>query len=332
MELEIKQPPITCYLHHAYQLTVSMSHKDFDSWFLSNYIQLEYVAEQDILNFFTYVICGNCVYNPLINYRILDLEYIFKTNIDIIEFVKKSIEAGYYIVTYIDEFYIPERNAYKKEHFKHELMIYGFDLSKKEFKLLGYNNKNIYSTSSVSFSEFNNGYLNSVDQNNDVLLLKAKNDNSWNPSYNFDIENVKNLLSDYLYSENSSERLRSIGNPNKYIYGLSVYKYLIKCYEEIIRSNNKQTDIRHFYLLYEHKKTMVARLKYLTEKGYLNNSNNYISLFLELQKDAFNARNLIIKYDISGSKELINEVILCLKKMYETESKVIEDLLKNIIG
>jgi hypothetical protein len=331
MELEIYQPPIVCYLHHAYPLTAVMSHKDFDSWFFSNYIQLEYRLGDDSLNFFTYVICGNSIFIPLIDYKVLDLEFISKINTSIIDFIKSSIEIGYYVTTYLDEFFIPEREAYKKIHFRHEIMIYGFDSDKKILKVIGYNNEKTYATSSVSFSEFEDAYLNSIDKKNDLILLKAKDNSSYQPSYEFDIENVKNLLYDYLYSKNSSARLRSIGNPtNNFVYGVSVYNQLIKYYLSIIEDDKKVCDIRHLHLLYEHKKTMVSRIKYLIAENYINSENNFISIFSELQNDALNRRNNLIKYNIAKNKTLINVTIDCLEKMRDKEKKAVEDLLEAI--
>jgi hypothetical protein len=330
MELKLYQPPVNCYLHHAYPLTAAMSHKDFYSWFFSNYIQLECRPEGDYLNFFTYTICGNSIYIPLLDYKILDLEFIFKTNTNIIEFIKDSIKLGYYVTTYTDEFFIPERDSYKKHHFRHELMIYGFDLNKKTFKVIGYNDTSTYATSNVSFSEFENGYLNSIDKKNDLILLKAKDSESYNFSYTFDIGNVRNLLCDYLYSKNSSARLRSIGNPNNFIYGISIYQHLIKYYQVIIQNNEKECDIRHLHLLFEHKKTMVSRLDYLIENNYLSNKNNFMDIFSELQIIILNRRNSLIKYNITNNKDLISITIDSLYKIYKMEKEVVEDLLEAI--
>ncbi len=155
MDLELQQPPINCYLHHAYPLTVAMSHKDFNSWFLSNYIQLEYSVQSKTINFLTYPICGTSCLCPLLDYKILDLEFIYISNIDIFDFIKTSINLGYYVMTYTDEFSIPERISYvRKIHFRHDIMIYGYDSDKSLFNVIGYNEKLKYTSSCVSFSEF----------------------------------------------------------------------------------------------------------------------------------------------------------------------------------
>ncbi|EPR10592.1 hypothetical protein [Ruminiclostridium papyrosolvens] len=331
MQLKINQPPIVCYLHHAYPLTSAMHHEDFNSWFFSNYIQLEYRCQTKEVNFFTYVICGNSVFIPILDYKILDLEFIFKSNIDIIEFIKNSIENGYYVTTYIDEFFIPERTAYKNNHFRHDIMIYGFDLNKKIFNVTGYNDRSDYATSSVDFSDFKNAYLNSINKQNDLILFKPKDNGSYNPSFTFDIENVKNLLYDYVFSQDSSHRLRAIGNPKEnFTYGIEVYNELMNCYRWAIEIDKKVCDIRQPHLLYEHKKTMVDRIHFLVAKKYLKREYDFASTYTELKINALKMRNVIIKYNKVNDKSLINRSIENLQNMFEKEKKTAQDLLEAI--
>ncbi len=340
MKLLLNYPPVNCYLHHAYPLSVAMSHKDFDSWFLSNYIQMEFSHNHNTLNFFTYAICGNSIICPLLDYNILDLEFLYKTYTNIIDFITKSIELGYYVTTYTDEFYIPQRVAYiRKIHFRHEIMIYGFDLNNEEFNVIGYDDKGNYTETLVSFSQFEASFLNSIKKTNDMILFKPKDSESYNPFYEFDIENVKSLLSEYLLSKNSSARFSTIGNRNNSVYGISIYNELIKYYEAILQDNGElcskkmfdfedDCDIRHFHILYEHKKAMVLRIEYLIKNNYLDSNNDFKNIFSNLENDAKNGRNSIIKYNISKSKKLISATIDTLQKMYETEKKAIEDLLE----
>ncbi|AEY67383.1 hypothetical protein [Clostridium sp. BNL1100] len=331
MQLKINQPPIVCYLHHAYPLTSAMHHEDFNSWFFSNYIQLEYRRQSKELNFFTYIICGNSVFIPILDYKILDLEFIFKNKIDIIEFIKNSIENGYYVTTYTDEFFIPERTAYKNDHFRHDIMIYGFDLNKKIFNVIGYNDKNDYATSSVEFSDFEKAYLNSINKQNDLILFKPKDNRSYEPSFTFDIENVKSLLYDYVFSQNSSHRLRTIGNPKEdFTYGIEVYNELMDCYRWAIDIDKEVCDIRQPHLLYEHKKTMADRIHYLVAKKYLKREYDFASTYTELKIISLKIRNMIIKYNIVNDKSLINRSIEILQNMFEKEKKTAQDLLEAI--
>ncbi len=224
-------------------------------------------------------------------------------------------------MTYTDEFYIPDRISYiRKIHFRHEIMIYGYDSDKSLFNVIGYNEKLKYTSSCVSFSEFESSFLNSIDKTNDIILMKAKDSKSYNPSYEFDVENV--------FSKNTSANFRSIGKPNKGICGISVYDQLIRYYQDILQNDsNVICDIKHFHLLYEHKKVMVSRLEYLMENNYIDTKNDLINEFRNLEYEALNKRNIIMKYNATRSKAQINTVIDSLHKMCNSEKKAIEDLL-----
>ncbi len=162
--------------------------------------------------------------------------------------------------------------------------------------------------------------LNSIDKTNDIILMKAKDSKSYNPSYEFDVENV--------FSKNTSANFRSIDKPNKGICGISVYDQLIRYYQDILQNDsNVICDIKHFHLLYEHKKVMVSRLEYLMENNYIDTKNDLINEFRNLEYEALNKRNIIMKYNATRSKAQINTVIDSLHKMCNSEKKAIEDLL-----
>ncbi|WP_054749921.1 hypothetical protein [Ruminiclostridium josui] len=329
--LKIVKPPIYCYLHHAYSLTASIDHKDFQKWFLSNYIQLEYVLEDNTLNFFKFVIAGICIYNPLLDYRILDLDFIHRSNTNIIDFIVSSIDMGYYVTTYLDEFYIPDREAYQKRHFRYDNMIFGYDLSRKILKIIGYTDKYAYNESCISFSEFESSYNHSVERRNDVILLRPKDENSYLPSFDFDIVNVKNLLEDFLLSRNTSERLRIINNPTKnVIFGMSVYREIINNFKSVLEEDKKECNMIALHVLWEHKKTMVSRIEYLIDNNYINRDSNLLESYSQLRNKALSFRNMIIKFNINKNRRLVEMVIAGLEKMVETEKKLVTDLLDKL--
>lgn len=329
-ELQIGKPPVICYLHHAYPLTAAMAHKDFNAWFFSNYIQLEYNVDCNEINFLTCMICGNCIYVPILDYRILDLEFLHTCRTDIIDFVINSIDMGYYITTYLDEFFIPDRISYKKMHNRHDIMIFGYDSKEKLFKVVGYNCNRSYSVSNISFSEFNDAYINSISKKNDVILFKAKDNLSYQPSFEFDIKNVKYLLEDYVKSYDTSDKLRMLNNPkSSYVYGIQAYKEIIKYYKS--EKSNEQCDIRVPYLLWEHKKAMVSRIEYLSEKGYIEDSDRLLDMYTELRDTAQGIINMILKYYYSrDNKNLFAAAIESLEKMYSIDAMATEDLLNRL--
>ena len=331
-ELPIGKPPIACYLHHVYPLTAAMLHKDFDSWLYSNYIQLQYCLANDTLNFFTYVICGNSVYIPIIDYKILDQEFLFMNHINIFDLIVNSIDMGYYVTTYADEFFVPERNSYKSWHTRHEIMVFGYNLKEKFLKIIGYNNKGVYSKSTISFFEFEQSYISTISKKNDVISFKAKDNMSYQSSFEFDVKNVKDLLQDYLFSRDTCDRLRIFGNPQSgLVYGIQIYKEIIKYCQSVITNNKDKCDRRILHLLWEHKKVMVSRIEYLTKYGYINNSTELLNIYNELKETALLLRNKFLKYNASNNKMLIETTIDSLDLMYSQEKDAIEDLLDKLV-
>jgi hypothetical protein len=62
-----------------------------------------------------------------------------KFNIDILAYTKFALDIKKWVfVNWIDEYYIPERTRYKRDHFKHDLLVYGYDDENKMFTVIGY--------------------------------------------------------------------------------------------------------------------------------------------------------------------------------------------------
>lgn len=146
-------------------------------------------------------------------------------------------------------------------------------------------------------------------------------------SYQFDIALVKELLGDYLYSQNSSERVRGFYNPtDDYYYGMQVYANLKLHYdvENIIHS-----DIRPLHVLWEHKKLMFQRIKYMIDKGYLK-PDSYLDDYSEIERLALVCRNLLLKYRLSPNKSRIPNLTTQLDAIVEKEKAILDKLLNEI--
>lgn len=331
-ELKLLDPPIRCYLHHAYPLTVAQANKDFFPWLYSNYIQLQYDLNEFRLNFFTYEICGNNVYCPLLDYRILDSELLHLSSMNIINFIVDCINMGYYVIIYFDEYFIPERFPYRKYHFRHESMIFGYNLNSKTFKIIGFNDKEQYSISCVSFSQFMDSYDKCIDKKNDVIIFKAKDELSYRPSYKFDIVNVIALLEDYYYSRDTGERLRVFNHPKEgFIYGISVYKQLIGYFEMAIEGNKEYITIMNLFLLWEHKKCMVSRIKYLIANNFIDN-NAFEAEYINLEEKALSLKNILLKFNYTKNKKYLEKIIADLYKISDTEEQLTSYLLDKLKG
>jgi hypothetical protein len=81
----------------------------------------------------------------------IDDSIMHKFNIDILDYVKYALDIHKWVyINWIDEYYNPEKIKYKQIHFKHDLLIYGYDNEVRNFTVIGCD-KNKYYRSTVSF-------------------------------------------------------------------------------------------------------------------------------------------------------------------------------------
>ncbi len=322
--LNIEVPPIYGYLHHAYHLSVAQRHPQFYKWFYCNYIQLEYNPTTDWLNFYSLDIKKN--YYPLLNVEVLSNTTIKINKVDILDFIINCVNNNRYIWLYTDEFYDPNKTSFNTKHFVHESLIYGYDLNNRCFYSVGFNNKYLYATSIINFEDFVIAY-NSVETHFEIRTFKPDT----NVSYEFDLINVKGLMEDYVYSNNSSLRNRMFGcnNNSDIIYGIEIYKYLKMNFENPI-SSDYLNDIRPLHILSEHKKTMVSRIKFLYENKYIDSPETIINEFIDIEDKVLLLRNIQIKYIITGKIELIQKIVKSFNELYIQETQAYTDLINRI--
>ncbi|MGN6713914.1 hypothetical protein [Anaerocolumna jejuensis] len=238
-------------------------------------------------------------------------------------FLEKNIDAGYYIVSYIDEFYISNRNCTGVQHFMHDSLLYGYD--DYNYYILGYNNKGNYDVTVVEKDKFihaflddnNINILNSFDVSQFIILLKIK------PNFkeNISINRIKLLTEDYLLSNNTANRLGiDVNFHSNYLFGIVAFKNLAT---EIITEN--YIDLRFIRLFYEHKSIMVLRLNFLVKQGYIK--NDIYLRYLEIEFFAQQIYNISLKYIITKDKNLLKKISNQILELIENEKKILTDFI-----
>ncbi len=325
-KLKMELPPVIGYLHHSYHLSIAQEHPFFNEWFFCNYIQLKYYPKKDWLNFFSMDIHYN--HFPLLDVQILRSEIIKNNKIDVVEFVINCIESDYYVWLYIDEFYDPDKEAYNTWHHTHEYLLYGYSCDKCCLHSVGFNNQftqSAYTFSEISFDDFLKAF-NNAEGNFQIKILKCNQ----NASYEFDIVNVKNILEDYVKSENTSKRNRMLCNPTSdAIYGMEIYKYLKMRFENPINSTTL-LDIRPLHIMWEHKKCMVLRIKFLCDHQYSDNLDPIYNAYRDFEKKILILRNLQLRYIDTKKDHFINKIISYLDEISYEETQILTELLKCI--
>ncbi len=328
-------PLVRVYQYNAYANGVLSIDEKSLPWFLNNHIQLVFYKDNIeknniIFDFFTGNVFGGI---PLLQYEAVNDNYHIKSSqAATIEFIKECINNGYYIYTFVNEFYIPNRLAYNKYDCSHDILIYGYDEDNHLCNTIGYTDKLQFNESEISFDAFYRAFQ--CDRNICIRIFKLVD----NIDSKFNISTVYEMLCDYANSTNCSNKLGlyfDLDTYNKYyfegrlncgeVYGLSIYEGLIM-YCQVILDNGNKMDMRPFYGNYEHKMCMLQRLDYMEEHNYLS-SCNIKDLYTDINKKAKTILNLVIKYNITKDKNIIRKIINLLNNLNANENDVVKKLL-----
>ncbi|AIQ56962.1 hypothetical protein [Paenibacillus borealis] len=335
--LPIKKPLVKCYLYDACPLSILANTEDYLEWFYSNYIQLfcsKNILEDGYL-FLEFYGKNQAFTSPWLQNQHLSGYALVKTQQDIIKFIIDNIDLGYYFYGHLDDFYVPFRMGYRTFHYLHDLMIYGYDEEENVFLVMAYDKNALFGHFEISFDTFKQGFSLDYSMTTNkpywydwVYLFKFNN----HGQYNFDLKLVEELLHDYLFGINTSEKHRASSNPwpneNK-AFGMEVYQYL-KMYFMHLLNRKIEFDIRITSILVEHKRSMLGRIKYIHEKGYLQGLEPLYERYVEVEKTFITFQGLMIKYRVTGKRACIDKIINSLDDIAQKEKMILSELLKKI--
>lgn len=345
-KLPLCESPIKVYSNYAYILSVLLNNSDAENWFYSNFIQVKYIRDTESAPLFVFnYSLGNLTkyfYNiPYLEVRSLKRSFLLDVCDDIINFLCKAVEDGYYIMTVVDEFYLPPRRFYNKKHYLHLILINGFNLEKEVFYSAGFN-ENKYEESILKFEDVLRAISSMKGNNKDVrddycmiykLQEKEKIDylrENYNYfPYKLNLKLIKRSLQEYLASKCSDEHFDAFYevSPNSE-YGILYYKAMIEYINKFIEKKYKgDVYIVAFHGMLEHKVVMIQRLKFLQDNGYVYEIENVNNMYEDIVTKAEKIRNLLLKYNLTKKISLLTKVNMYLNEMYILERQAVETLL-----
>jgi hypothetical protein len=261
------QNEFTSYLHYILPLSVVLMDERLVPWFYEHFI-----------NIFT------CM-GPfkLLRFDFLEYEFIrnqFLTSIqfnydllsdvpEIIPFLLDKINRGYYVIIYLDEYYLPEKDSYHKKHLMRTSLIYGYHDSDRRLLAVGFNQQQILGKITFDYDQFLEAYENGKVRfpeiapwaEKDALeLLRFKNHAT---EYPFDLTRFLRRLDDYLAARGDNSVIYHYELPDKNVtYGAAVYDEVVRQLQKI-SIHQFTLDYVPFHFLAEHKKGIYNRLRYV---------------------------------------------------------------------
>lgn len=283
----------------AYMLSMLNVFENFSpKWVLQNCIKTIYTAE----------------YNGVLTYKhspVWFLKYfnshpsIYYPQKDIINNIKQEINAGFYVILCVNEFYIPERKAFQKFYYEHDIIIYGYD--DKNFYTLAYNKDGLYKTLKIEHQIVEKAFLTHREHYFKFYSMKPKD------NYLFDFINIKKIKEDllkFLYPDKENE-------------GIRAYECLYSIAKSLMEYD-KNLDLRSFRFIMERSSSLCL----FKDIFSLPPS---VSLKLENQKNLSTIIfTLAQKYNIAHSKRDSEKILKNLLVFIENEKELYVEILKEI--
>lgn len=325
-------PPIKAYLSYAHILSMILPHEENEDWLYSNFIHL--YSQKNTSNSWLVLQFTPDTHDLLhdqylyqlfsLNQQIIDLDKDI-----IIDSLIKWISNDYYIMFYLDEYYLPGTKYYQKEHIAHTQFFYGFNKENRTFSILNFSQDNNYESIDISYDDLLKSLLtdeiikkyNWVDliYHNPRLLKKL-----YITRKDFDLDIIINQLKDYTASKkiySSYLHNSHINECRNIAWGIDVYDNLKK----YINDAKFKSDYMPFHLLWEHKVLMLERFSFLKKKFDISIPDNLIVN----QKKIITLTNqlrflsLSIEYSNRNDKETFTKMINLLS---EIKGKELENL------
>lgn len=332
MILPVKYPLITSYPHHANLLSILSNYPDYLPWFCSNYIQLKINIDESFpaeLDFYTPFWTDTC---PWIKYEYISRELLdsLETNYD--NFFQEMINNRYYIYTVVDYYYVPTHRAYQKVHFLHPIFIYGLSVETDSFYCADF-----YDNSKYMYKEFRTkDIITGFVRNNDKPYNKEQNPGDFirgiklmkynrKCNYRFDLENIIDLLRDYLNSERTSKRYRNeINDPSRLGFGINtIYDRLNFDIKRLLNDADYNIDYRSFSVLRDHKIALELIANHIKDVQKLQVEAQVIKELQKLVKKSTIIRNLMIKYRVTNNKSCLMSLLEKLEFLKNNETEAL---------
>ncbi len=349
-ELKIKvQKDLTTYLTYSLPLCAILSDDRAYPWFYQHFIQL-YTLTDEMGNLWADYLEERDFYKDMAESVIYDYKALSNEK-DILGFIINKINMGYYVIIFIDEYYLPRKPSYMSDHFMHQLMIYGYNNVTQIFKTIAFDENKEFRTDDYSYEQIEQAYhvgKNYYDSspvwvlNETVEIIRLKDITK---SYRFDMDLFLKDLNIYLSGQGEYSKIR----PNNLKTNGSQASFNFKIFDELDLHLNdlikgKYTmDFRYMHLLYEHKYVMLKRLEYI---ALSHKSKERLQFLLQQYKDwvvirTLRARNLYIKHMVMKENDRYNsnyiiktllEIIDYIRLAKAKEKDILTNIYKELMN
>lgn len=328
--LPMAKPIIHGYTHYAHLLSILQCNQKTLPWIFSNFIQiymykdLQKTPWGDFYNPMQYELrlVNTCKW---IKCPRVERDQFLENKELLINFLENQLKKGNYLHLNIDHEQI---TSFKTDKKFHDALVFGIDVDSDIIHVADVFKFGLYEKKVLSISEFINAYY-SAEHNikydffDGMIYLYNLRDEC---EVDFNIKNIENSIIEYRESKTPEYwRLYNTSNKKDVVFGLSAYDSLCQYIECVIKYDDVFLDLRHFYLLMDHKKIMIERLNFLCkQKLYSESSMKFIiKSYQEMSNILKTITHIIIKYDITKNKKILNKVLKYLHQIKNEEYEIL---------
>lgn len=323
-------------------LGIILTH-DMKGWFLERYVNI-------FMNGVVVDYVDNVNYAGLINcYR--NYTYNEIRTVDIINVIEREIDSENYLHIWVDEYEIPYSIRYKKHHFIHPIMVYGYNRIDRKIKAVFFDIMRGQSFVEINYSSIGDAVRNigeyCCDGGDDTAynstIVSCKPSMYMKGTFHLDyfVEQLKNYACCTTDAGMEWYALARSGlfDSNSTIYGIQIYKQIINYLQLPEIRVHLEYKMLHDFVV--HKKLLLERFNFIST--IFTTSQKFVKL-LERFKSNYEAlermRLLNIKKQIKkGSmpatlcldSEFISSLIEVLKSCYATEMEIIPKILDELM-
>lgn len=333
--LEVCIPIVKTYQHLAFPMSIVGCRERNKGWFYTNFINMYSLFNDGrlLLNYDVQYFEDEVYY--------LNMERLSINSFDLFEQpliaqIKKFIDNEKYVCLNVDEYYIECAKYYDKEHYNHEIMIYGYDDTDKVVYCACYGADRHYKLRKVKYDSLDRAFSSEeLNRFLPIVIYSYHEENEWTrPHYAIDPQFIKYQLIRYIEGTNYLFDRRHV-NPlkcsNLNRYGIDIYDDVIN-YIMSVEKNHKIIDLRQFYFLYENKIVMQKRFQYMFEEAILS-TDEFANRYYEIVKMCRKMLNYTLKYNIYIEKNksmltIKDEIVRTIEEIKEVERSVLCDCIK----
>lgn len=341
------QKDVTTFLYESLPLCVVLGRPGLYEWFLQHYIEMYLVDAKkgEHYNFYAVRYAETTSYlqyskvKEVLTWNQLEAAVV-NSKVNIVDFLKAQIDCGVYAIAFLNEWAIPHKQSYHKEHWYHESLVYGYDDDRGVLFCVSFDERRNFTSFEVDYHSFWDGFQLICSDPSDIAayqrylyLLKPRD-----MSCRFDMARFVHQLDNLL--ENRMDRidrynldLMDLSTPREdwtYSFGLS----LLDRFADILQAkyrDNAEISYLDFHILQESRRLMHKRLAYLHAHYIPGGRMEELVGRYEKAADAFDvARNLFLKFDRlqksgggSQAAAYLQKIVAILKNARQTETELL---------